>query len=312
MPGAADAVPPLAFPSAEVLQPIEEVAVALAREAGAILLDRFRSVIDVEFKDDHGHDPVTEVDRAVEALVLERVQRDFPDHAVLGEEGANHGRADADFVWAVDPLDGTTNFINGLSVFCCSIGILWRGAPVVSALFLPSGRHTAAGVYHSRRGGGACFDGDRFHFQPPDLPPGSRISSVPAGMTGVDGPRGRHQFGTVRTLGSSAAELVLTAEGTFQVGIFHGLKIWDVAAGSALCLEAGADVWVRGRGSDPWRPLEHFRGGPDRAPSLAELRAWNDGLAAGDPGLLPAMPRNLQREQSPIAVVKRLIFGKGD
>lgn len=301
-----------ALPSAEELQPIEAAAVAIAREAGAILLDRFRSVINVEFKDAHGHDPVTEVDRAVEALVLERVQRDFPEHAVLGEEGTNHGAAGSDFVWAIDPLDGTTNFINGLGIFCCSIGILWRGAPVASALFMPGGRHAAAGVYHSRRGGGAFFEGDRFRFQPPDLPLGSRISSVPAGMTGVDGPRGRHQFGTVRTLGSSAAELVLTAEGTFQVGVFHGLKIWDVVAGSALCLEAGADVWTRDSGSAPWHKLEHFRGAPDRAPSLDELRAWNDGLAAGAPDLLPEMPRNLHREQSPMAVIKRLVFGKGD
>ena len=210
------------------------------------------------------------------------------------------------------PLDGTTNFINGLTIFCCSIGVLWRGAPVVSALFLPGGRHTAAGVYHSRRGGGARFEGERFEFHPPKLPLGSRISSVPAGMTGVDGPKGRHQFGTVRTLGSSAAELVLTAEGTFQAGVFHGLKIWDVAAGSALCLEAGATVWVRGDRRSPWRRLEHFRGGPDRAPSLEELRAWNDGLAAGDPGMMPEMPRNLQREQSPLAVVKRMLLGKGD
>ena len=222
-------------PGPDALRPIEEAAVAIAREGGALILDRFRSTLNVEFKGGHKDDPVTEVDRAVEAQVLERVKRDFPDHAVLGEEGTNHGAAGADFVWAIDPLDGTTNFINGLGIFCCSIGVLWRGMPVVGAVFLPSGRHAAAGVYHARRGGGAFFEDEEFRFQVTSLPVGSRVSSVPAGLTGVDGRRGRHQFGTARTLGSCAAELVLTADGTFQVGVFHGLHIWDVAAGAALC-----------------------------------------------------------------------------
>jgi len=300
------------LPDAETLKPIEEAAIAIAREGGALILDRFRSALNVEFKSGNNDDPVTEVDKAVEAQVLARVKADFPDHAVLGEEGTNHGAPGADFVWAIDPLDGTTNFINGLGIFCCSIGVLWRGAPVVGALFLPEGRHIGSGVYHSRRGGGAYFEDERFEFRTPTLPVGSRISSVPAGLTGVDGRKGRYAFGTVRTLGSSAAELVLTAEGTFQVGVFHSLRIWDVAAGAAICKESGAAVWVRRDGGAPWEELQHFRGGLDRAPSLEELRGWNDWLAAGEPSLLPELPQSLQRAQSRRSVVKRMIFGKDD
>ena len=299
-------------PGPDVLRPIEEAAVAIAHEGGALILDRFRSTLTVEFKGGHKDDPVTEVDRAVEAQVLERVKRDFPDHAVLGEEGTSHGPAGADFVWAIDPLDGTTNFINGLGIFCCSIGVLWRGMPVVGAVFLRGGRHAVAGVHHARRGGGAFFEGEPFRFEVTSLPVGSRVTSMPAGLTGVDGRRGRHQFGTARTLGSAAAELVFTAEGTFQVGIFHSLRIWDVAAGAALCREAGADVWTRPDRGGPWRPLKHLRGASDRAPSLDELRGWNDWLAAGEPGLLPHLPRDLQRAQSPLAVARRMIFGKDD
>ena len=309
---AADRLPPSSFPSPETLRPIEAAAVAIAHDAGSLLLDRFRTVLDVQFKDDHGHDPVTEVDKAVEEMVQLRVGRDFPDHAILGEEGASHGPLGADFVWAIDPLDGTTNFINGLAIFSSSIGVLWRGAPVAGALFLPGGGALGAGVYHCRRGGGAFFNADPLRFRPTSLPPGSRISSVPAGVGGVVGPSGRRRFGTARTLGSSAAELALTAEGTFQAGVFGGLKIWDVAAGSALCLEAGAAVWVRGSGAGDWRPLEHFRGGPHRAPSLGELLGWSDRLAAGAPGMLPDLPRDLQREQKRLSVLRRLLFGSGE
>ena len=106
--------------------------------------------------------------------------------------------------------------------------------------------------------------------------------------------------------------MCFTAEGTFQVGVFHSLRIWDVAAGAALCREAGADVWTRPDRGGPWRPLEHLRGASDRAPSLDELRGWNDWLAAGEPGLLPHLPRDLQRAQSPLAVARRMIFGKDD
>jgi hypothetical protein len=123
----------------------------------------------------------------------------------------------------------------------------------------------------------------------------------------VTGPKGR-RFGIARTLGSIAAEMVYTAEGTFQMGLFEGGKIWDVAGGVMLCLEAGATAYVRDGKSSPWRPLARFAGSDVSPPSVAQLRAWNQGLAVGAPDVLPELARDLTREQGPLAVLRRLVL----
>ena len=93
-------------------------------------MDRFHATIEISFKGQNAHDPVTEVDHAIEDLIRDEVHRQFPSHGVLGEERDNGGPLDADIVWVIDPLDGTSNFINGIGMFACSIGILHRGKPV--------------------------------------------------------------------------------------------------------------------------------------------------------------------------------------
>ncbi len=298
-------------PTEPLLQEIEEVATEIAREAGAVLMDRFRTTLEIEFKDHGKTDPVTEVDRFVEKLVSDSVLKRFPDHGILGEEGGDTNPQGADFVWVVDPLDGTSNFINGLAVFSCSIGVLWRGIPVVGALFMPTNRHMRPGVYHCRLGGGVHFDDEPLQFRPAQAPPTARLSGIPGGTGGVTGPKGR-RFGIARTLGSVAAELVCTAEGTFQMALFEGAKIWDVAGGVALCLEAGVSVYVRSGKSASWRPIERFVGSDDQPPSTAQLRAWNQGLTVGAPEVLPDLARDLQKEQGPLAVLRRLILREGD
>ncbi len=300
-----------AAPTVAELAQIEQVAASIAAEAGEVLLDRFRSTLEVEYKDAHRSDPVTEVDRAVEALVQGTVAEHFPDHGLLGEEGGDIDPAGRDYVWIIDPLDGTSNFISGMATFACSIGVVWRGIPVVGALFLPTNRHLQPGVYRGHMGGGVHFDDLPFHFQPADAPPTARLSAIPGGTGGVTGPKGR-RFGVARTLGSIAAELAYTAEGTFQMAMFDGAKVWDVAGGLALCLEAGAAVYVRSRKTAPWRPIERFAGSDAEPPSIADLRAWNQAVAVGVPEVLPDLARDLQKEQGVVAVLRRLILREGD
>ncbi len=304
----------MAIPADAVLREMEEAACEIAGRAGEVLLERFRSTLHVEFKDRRGLDPVSDVDRAVEAMVRAELTKRFPQCAVLGEEGDDSGPAGADSVWVVDPLDGTVNFLNGLAVFACSLGLLWRGIPVVGAVFLPTSRHLRPGVYHARRGGGASFrtlgetrEDEAVRFRPSGLNPGVRLSAVPAGTRGVQGPRGR-RFGCTRTTGSIAAELVLTAEGTLQMSVFEGAKVWDVAGGVVICGEAGAAVHVRSRRRGAWRPLERLAGGDERPPPLTELRSWNDSLAAGNPATLPQLAADLREQQGRLAAMRRLLW----
>ena len=105
---------------------------AIAREAGALLMGYFAGHVTIEYKGDV--DLVTEADRASEKLIVERLRSRWPEHGIVGEEGARSD-PDAEYRWYVDPLDGTTNFAHGYPVFCVSIGLV-RNATSTSALRL--------------------------------------------------------------------------------------------------------------------------------------------------------------------------------
>ncbi len=282
-----------------------EAARTLALRGGELLIDRFHAAIEISFKGQNAHDPVTEVDHAVEDMIRDEVHRQFPAHGVLGEERDNGGPADADIVWVIDPLDGTSNFINGIGVFACSIGILHRGMPIAGALWLPSNRFLTPGVYHARTDRGLMFDGQAVDQGAPSLQTAARLSTVPAGTSGVTGPAGR-RFGIARTFGSMAAELALAAEGSVQMALFDGGRIWDVAGGVALCIAAGRAVYTKSRRSeDRWRKFTRFCDQIDGPIDMAQLRRWSDSLVAGDAAVLPGSAQELNREQGVAATAKR-------
>lgn len=104
-------------PDPALFAEIEESAATWAREAGHLLLARFRTALAVEYKSKGRQDPVTEADREAERFLHTAIHARFPDHGVLGEEGAEAAQG-APFVWVLDPLDGTTNYINGLPLWC--------------------------------------------------------------------------------------------------------------------------------------------------------------------------------------------------
>ena len=138
------------------LQELEQHAIALARGAGHILLEHFQKPLEVEYKSkDKEHDPVTEADRRAETYLKEEIERHLPGHGIVGEEGAGEGTEVTEFTWVIDPLDGTTNFLNGLPAFASSIGLLHQGVPAVAAVYLPWPTAQAGRVLHARRGGGS-------------------------------------------------------------------------------------------------------------------------------------------------------------
>ncbi len=299
-----DSNDPSALPESDLAE-IAAAAAALARQGGDILLDQFQSSIEISFKQQNAHDPVTEVDHAIEDLIRAEVHRQFPAHGVLGEERANGGPADADIVWVIDPLDGTSNFINGIGLFACSIGVLHRGRPVAGALWLPSNRFLKPGVYHARAGGGLMFSGEPVDGAGHDLQAASRLSTVPAGTGGVTGPAGR-RFGIARTFGSTATELALAAEGSVQMALFNGARIWDVAGGVALCIAAGRAIYTRPRDRDqPWRRFTRFCDRVEGDVAMSHLRRWSDPLVAGDDDVLPESAQALDHEQGVAATARR-------
>jgi myo-inositol-1(or 4)-monophosphatase len=108
---------------------------AIAREAGGLLMRHFVQRVKIEYKGDV--DLVTVADRESEALILSKIRKRWPDHDVVGEEGARV-ETGSDYRWYVDPLDGTTNFAHGFPVFCVSLAIDYKGRRIAGVVFDPT------------------------------------------------------------------------------------------------------------------------------------------------------------------------------
>ena len=229
-----------------LLAEVEGVAVAAAKGAGEILTRYFGSLGDVDYKDERRTDPVTRADTETEEYVAGIVRERFPDHGVLGEEGTGDDDSPApDFVWAIDPLDGTNDFVGGLPIFASSIGVLYRGVPVAGAVYVPWPGTTTGRVFHARRGAGAFADDERLTPLTSEAGDG-RLAAVPGSFQSAFrvGPAARDHVGEVRTLGSIAYELAMTAAGVVRYTFIMRTSLWDCAAGAAIVAEAGGEVRV--------------------------------------------------------------------
>src|SRR5258706_5733612 len=129
---------------------------AMAREAGSLVMDYFRQRVKIEYKGDV--DLVTVADRKSEALILERIRKQFPAHDVMGEEGTRI-ETGGEYKWYVDPLDGTTNFAHGFPVFCVSLAVEYRGRRVAGVIYDP----TRDEMFAAELGKGALLNGQPIH-----------------------------------------------------------------------------------------------------------------------------------------------------
>ena len=139
------------------LHPMLNVAIKAARAAGAIINRAALDIESVRVSEKQSNDFVTEVDQAAEKAIIETLLTAYPQHGILAEEsGQQHGNADSDFVWIIDPLDGTTNFIHGFPVYCVSIALSVRGKIEQAVVYDPSRND----LFTATRGRGA-FMNDR-------------------------------------------------------------------------------------------------------------------------------------------------------
>jgi myo-inositol-1(or 4)-monophosphatase len=259
------------------LQEIEDVAVELATLAGAEITRTLGSIFTVRYKTGPAgakislRDPVSEVDGRIESLIRARIGERFPNHGIIGEEMKDrHGRKHA-YLWAVDPIDGTTNFVNGFPLFAASVGVLCDGQPVAGALWCSVSHALRAGVYHAHEGGPLRFESDEVT---PRVNPEVRrkLAGVPVAQ-----PSDESAWETRKT-GSAAIECALVAAGLMQVARFASPNIWDVAGGVALVHAAGLEV--RRHDGSTWVPMDSFtpmRGADD----IEDLRHWHGGLVVG-------------------------------
>jgi myo-inositol-1(or 4)-monophosphatase len=262
----------------------EEAAVEVVTRGARLLREKLRGEIVVEFKDKRQRDPVTAVDRAVEALVRDELRQRFPDHGILGEEGTGEAIA-SEYLWVLDPLDGTANFAAGLPFFGLSLGLLRDGVPIAGGLYLPYWPGPEAAVLSASLGNGARIGTEVIRLEHGAFRPGGPIA-VPPGLRMMFGQQGdlARRPGEARNLGSIVAELAMVATGGFQYAVFGGPRLWDVAAGVLIVREAGGYAYTWDK--DRWHTLQRFtapitRPG-DKKPKT--LRDWVKPVLVATPG----------------------------
>ena len=222
------------------------VAVKAARAAGAIINRAALDVEAVRISQKQVNDFVTEVDHASEQTIIETLLTAYPGHGILAEEtGSTHGARDSEFVWIIDPLDGTTNFIHGFPVYCVSIALAVKGKIEQAVIYDPSRND----LFTATKGRGAYMNdrrlrvSKRIHLKECLISTGFpfRQGDDFNGYLAMMGEVMQRTAG-LRRPGAAALDLAYVAAG-FCDGFFEtGLQPWDVAAGSLLVTEAGGLV----------------------------------------------------------------------
>ncbi len=228
------------------LHPMINVAIKAARAAGAIINRAALDVEAVRISQKQVNDFVTEVDHASEQMIIETLLTAYPGHGIQAEEsGRTHGAQDSEFVWIIDPLDGTTNFIHGLPVYCISIALTVRGKVEQAVIYDPSRND----LFTATKGRGAYLNDRRLRVSKRIRLADCLISTGFPFRSEDDFDAYLRMLGDVmrrcagvRRPGAAALDLAYVAAG-FTDGFFEsGLQPWDVAAGSLLVTEAGGLV----------------------------------------------------------------------
>jgi myo-inositol-1(or 4)-monophosphatase len=230
------------------MQPMLNIAVRAARRAGDIIIRSLNRVHQLQVHAKDRNDFVTEVDTKAEQDIIETVRRTYPDHGFLAEEsGRTHNRHGNDeFVWIIDPLDGTTNFLHGFPQFAVSLAVERRGRLEHAVIYDPMRQE----LFTASRGDGAFVDGRRMRVTKQIDLDGALIGTgfpFRANRQWIDAYLGMlklmmERTAGVRRPGSAALDLAYVAAGRLDGFWELGLAPWDTAAGTLLITEAGGMV----------------------------------------------------------------------
>ena len=219
-------------------------AVKAARKAAAIITRASYDVDKLTVRSKHRNDFVSEVDHAAEEAIISVLRDAYPEHGFLAEE-SGETEAEREFVWIIDPLDGTTNFLHGVPQYCVSIALVQKGVAQQAVVFDPNRNE----LFTASKGGGAFLNDRRIRV--------SRTDKIEQALVGTGFPfreiahvdeylrMMRNVMATtagLRRPGAAALDLAWVAAGRFDAFFEMGLSPWDMAAGALLVREAGGLV----------------------------------------------------------------------
>lgn len=226
------------------MHPLLNIAVRAARRAGSLIVRNLDRGPALAVSAKGRNDFVTEVDRMVEAEIVQILRKAYPEHGILAEEsGLSPGD---DTVWVIDPLDGTTNFLHGFPQFAVSIAVEHRGQLMHAVIYDPMRQE----LFTASRGGGAQLDGRRIRVSKQTTLDGALVGTgfpYRANTAWLDEYMAMLKAVMLRTAGirrpgAASLDLAYVAAGRIDAFWEFGLAPWDTAAGTLLLLEAGGRI----------------------------------------------------------------------
>ncbi|MEA2604543.1 MAG: monophosphatase [Acidobacteriota bacterium] len=245
-----------------------------AAHAGSQIVSRYFRDAGLEVRRKAENDFVTQADQESEAAVLAEIRKRFPEHRILAEEGGGAGQGSGDYEWLVDPLDGTTNFMQGLPIYSVSVACRKGDELLAAVIEDPEGKN----LFTATRGGGAFWNGRPMAAAPRESLTGAFLATgYPfRALSTLDLYLGIfrdvfHYAKAIRRCGSAALDLAYTAAGVYDGFFEFRLSPWDIGAGILLVREAGGVVTDLDGGEGFFASGNIVAGGPAVQRDLLEI-----------------------------------------
>jgi myo-inositol-1(or 4)-monophosphatase len=229
------------------MHPMLNTAVKAARRGASIINRASFDTERIQITEKQHNDFTTDIDQAAEQAIIETLLKAYPDHAILAEEsGASKNLHDeSEYVWIIDPIDGTTNFMHGLPQYCISIALQQKGVTTQAVVYDPCRND----LFTATKGSGAYLNDKRLRVTKHDRVSNALVATgfIHRSSQNIDQYLQMLRLLTeksqgVRSMGAAALDLAYIAAGRFDGFCQKGLKPWDIAAGALLVTESGGIV----------------------------------------------------------------------
>ena len=269
--------------------------ILVAEEAGKFVMNYFDKDFEV-FSKDTKNNLVTEVDKGCQELIKNKISNRFPDHSIIGEEDGDSSISNiSEFTWVVDPIDGTTNFANGLPNFSISIGLLKNSEPIAGSIWIPWPNENRCLIFSTAKGEGSWIDNRKIDINNPQFSLGEGAISSYSSFSPIFGNKSRkikpmniRLRGDKRVIGSVAYEMAMLTKGVISFALLGPAFIWDFGAGLLLIKEAGGVVLELDNNYEPKSEFTSFLNTNYQKDeeTFVKLKNWTGKFIAGNPDIM--------------------------
>jgi len=222
------------------MKEIINLGIEAAKEAGIFLLDNFGKISQIESKGDRNF--ATNLDKEAEELIIDKIKTKFPNHGILAEESGT-SNLESEYLWVIDPLDGTHNYMRNINIFGVSIGVVYKQKFIAGVIYMPQEDE----LYVGERSNGAYKNAKSIkvssisQLKECSISFDSSIRYAPEIMLKTLGSLAKEVF-NVRMFGSSVRVLSYIAEGKLDFAVEFHDRPWDFAGGVCIIEEAGGKL----------------------------------------------------------------------